>query len=92
MQLPGAHFSPKFKQEIKLSSSNNKKCLIFSQKKAFVIFQEMEIWKKKFFIFQERTLKSQAKKFSYFLRVFKNKYILDHNIHQNYYNKFVCLQ
>ena len=71
MQLPGAHFSPKFKQEIKLSGSNNQKCLIFSQKKAFVIFQEMEIWKKKFFIFQEWTLKSQAKKFSYFLRFSK---------------------
>ena len=44
----------------------------------FLIFQEMELFSFKnrnFLIFQEQTLKLQAKKFSYFVRVFKNKFI-----------------
>ena len=41
-------------QEMELSSCNFKKFLIFSQKKGFLIFQEMET-QKKFLIFQEVT-------------------------------------
>ena len=37
---------------MKLSSSNIKQCLIFSQKKAFFIFWEMET-PEKFLVFQE---------------------------------------
>ena len=53
----------------KSKKSALKKCLIF---------REMELSNlklKKVFIFQERTLKSQAKKVSYFLRVSKNEFI-----------------
>ena len=45
-------------REMELSCSNIKKCLIFSQNKAFLIFRETET-PKKFFIFQEtETLKN----------------------------------
>ena len=52
---------------MKLSSSNIKKFVIFSQKKAFLIFGDMELskfWKtetlKKFFIFQETSYISES--------------------------------
>ena len=48
-------------QQMELSGSNIKKCLIFSQKKAFFIFLEMELFQtlgnrnpEKFLTFQER--------------------------------------
>ena len=47
---------------MELSSSNIRKFLIFSQKKAFLIFWETET-PQKFFIFQEELPKSQKPKF-----------------------------
>ena len=67
MELPSTYFKPKLEKIKKkdqlskkfilteLSSSNIRKFLIFSQKKAFLIFQEIKT-PKKFFIFQETEL------------------------------------
>ena len=43
---------------------------------------------KKLLIFQERSLKSEAKKISHFLKVSKTKFI--HS--SDYHSKFLCLQ
>ena len=51
-------------RKMKLSSSNIKKIIIFSQKKAFLIFQETET-PKKFFIFQEKELSYISGNFLY---------------------------
>ena len=68
---------------MELSSFDIKKKIIFSQKKAFLIFQEMELpssnIKKKNYVFSKESffLYFLKKHFSYFLfqKLFKNPYI-----------------
>ena len=56
--------------------------------------RNLETQIRNFLIFHEQNVKSQAKKeFLRALRVFKNKpIILRIVLHQNYCNKFLCLQ